>query len=167
MKLYPVNCFDSESGMSGVIATFTSEGYAKGYIDNDTGDGILTIADPIDHNDTYFEDKAVALADYLGCSLESVADIATDTYESEDEPGEYRVLTDREADEAFKESVEQYVEDCVLSQLPEQYRYYFDTERFIRDVELSDGRGPSLASYDGAENEAQVDGTWYFIYRVN
>lgn len=79
----------------------------------------------------------------------------------------YLVLTDYEADEAFKESVESFVDECVLDQIPDQYRPYFDYEAFVRDVRLSDGRGPTLASYDGEENEAQIGSVWYFIYRID
>ena len=114
-----------------------------------------------------FDDKVIALAAHLGCSLESINENSDDTYDSDDEPGEYWVLTDSEADEAFKESVENYVDECILPECPKNIRNYFDTDRFRRDVEMSDGRGPSLAGYDGTEHEEKVDGEWFFIYRVN
>lgn len=80
---------------------------------------------------------------------------------------EYLVLSDREADEAFSDYLDNYINDVVLDEIPEGYRAYFDWEKFKRDVELSDGRGPTLSSYDGEENEVNVGGEWYFIYRVN
>lgn len=122
----------------------------------------------IDPNDSSFDNCVIALAAHLGCSLESISEVpfSDDTYESDDEPGEYRVLTDSEADDVFKASVENYIDECILPECPEHIRNYFDTERFIQDVRLSDGRGPSLAWYDGAENEECVGDEWYFIYRV-
>jgi len=83
--------------------------------------------------------------------------------------GEFLVLNDREADELFEDQIENYIDECILHELPEPYRYYFDNEKFIRDVRLSDGRGPTLAGYDGAEQETRLDEIedWVFIYRVN
>jgi hypothetical protein len=113
--------------------------------------------------------KMLALAAHLKASLEAISECShgDNMYESEADPGEYQVLTDREADDAFKASIESYIDECVLEQIPEAYRGYFDAEAFTRDVELGDGRGPTLASYDGAENEQQVNGTWYYVYRVS
>lgn len=79
---------------------------------------------------------------------------------------EYLVLTDEEADQAWDESLENYIDECVLPELPRSYRQYFDCEKFKADCSY-DGRGHTLASYDGEELEETVDGTTYFIYRTN
>ncbi len=79
---------------------------------------------------------------------------------------EYLVCTNDEADSEFQSSIENYVEECVLEELPEQYRRYFDTEAFIKDCSY-DGRGNTLAGYDGHENEEIVGGETYYIYRTN
>jgi hypothetical protein len=114
-----------------------------------------------------FSEPALALAQHLGCSPALIQlEGADDRFSCETEQGEWMVLTDSEADEAFKASVESYVDDCVLAEIPEAYRNYFDVERFTRDVELGDGRGPRLAGYDGAEECETIDGTDYFIYRI-
>lgn len=115
------------------------------------------------------EPAVCALAAHLECDpgeVEPGGHHHLATYECETQPGEWLVLTDSEADAAFKESLESY-EDDMMSDWPETARMYFDSESWQRDVRLSDGRGPTLAGYDGAENEAQIDGVWYFIYRVN
>ena len=80
---------------------------------------------------------------------------------------EYLVLTDDEADALFDEMLDQYIDDCVLTEMPDNLHFYFDDEKFKRDVRISDGRGHTIASYDGAENEEVADGEYYFIYRVN
>lgn len=119
--------------------------------------------------DSEHDPKVLALAAHLKVSPDTISECShgDNQYESDAEPGEYLVLTDSEADDAFKQSVESHVDDCVLGQIPEQYRSYFDTDRFVRDVEMGDGRGPTLAAYDGDEQEEQIDGEWYYIYRVN
>lgn len=156
-----------------VVVTFTDRQACVDYMGTDyqptEGVKFTLEIEPIDHSNTEFDDRQVALAAHLGCSLESINELrhGDNLYDSDDEPGEYLVLTDSEADDAFKASVENYVEECILDQLPRQYRMYFDTEAFTRDVRIGDGRSPSLASYDGAENEEMVDDTWYYIYRVN
>ena len=74
------------------------------------------------------------------------------------------VYTDEEADEVWEESMDNYIEECVLNELPEQYRQYFDDEKFKRDCSF-DGRGHGLSSYDGEEHEVKIDDTWYYIYK--
>ncbi len=50
--------------------------------------------------------------------------------------------------------------------LPKEYRRYFDSDSFICDCKM-DGRGHSLAKYDGHEHEQTVNGTTYYLYRIN
>lgn len=106
------------------------------------------------------KNKIQALANFLEVSINEIVNIYDNTFECNNE--EYLVLTDSEADEAEDDYLEQYIDDCVLFELPEQYRNYFDRESFKYDCRF-DGRGHSLASYDGNENE---EGEFY-IYRVN
>lgn len=42
-----------------------------------------------------------------------------------------------------------------------------DKDHFVEDAILSDGRGHFLSSYDGEENEVEIGGEYYFIYRTN
>lgn len=112
-----------------------------------------------------YDAKTRALAAHLKVEPSEVTEERGELYECETERGEWRVLTDSEADQAFKESLESYIED-MMRDWPETAKSYFDEERFIRDVELGDGRGPTLSGYDGAEHEEQIDGEWYFIYRA-
>lgn len=42
-----------------------------------------------------------------------------------------------------------------------------DMDHFIKDAIRGDGRGHFLSHYDGEENEVTVNGTMYFIYRVD
>ena len=86
--------------------------------------------------------------------------------EVEYENAEYLVLTDDEADQRWDEDLENYIDDCILYQLPEQYRQYFDRESW-KDDARNDGRGNSLNRYNGNEDYEDVNGTTYYIYRTN
>ena len=44
---------------------------------------------------------------------------------------------------------------------------YIDVDSLIEDVLDIDGTGPSLGSYDGAENESSVNNTCYYVYRID
>lgn len=79
---------------------------------------------------------------------------------------EYLVVTDDEADELWDEYLDNYINDVVLSELPEQYRFYFDSDKFKNDASM-DGRANALASYDGGEDCEKVNGLDYYIYRTN
>jgi hypothetical protein len=110
--------------------------------------------------------KIQALANFLECDVTEISE-GYDDSNFEYGKEEYMVLTDEESDSAFSDSLDNYIDDCILCQLPENLRSYFDNEAFKRDVELSDGRGPTLAGYDGAEECEKVDGVWFYIYRTN
>ena len=78
------------------------------------------------------------------------------------ECNDYLVLTDDEANERWSEYLDCYIDDCVISELPKTYRNYFDYEKWKRDAKY-DGRGHSLSSFDGIENEQNG----YYIYKMN
>lgn len=79
----------------------------------------------------------------------------------------YLVLTDDEADDAWEDELQNYIDECIMPELerncPELSRY-FDEEAWKRDARF-DGRGHSLNRYDGTEYDEKVNDTWYYIYR--
>lgn len=91
---------------------------------------------------------------------------ALDDAEKLIDDGDYLSLTDPEADDAEDERLESYIDECILPDLPEPYRVYFDSTSWKRDARM-DGRGHTISSYDGEENEQVYNGTTYFIYRMN
>ena len=78
----------------------------------------------------------------------------------------YAVMTDSEANDEWDESLDNYLDECVLSDLPEYARMYFDFEKWKDDAKM-DGRGHSLNHYDGGEEEANINDVDYYIYRRN
>ena len=44
---------------------------------------------------------------------------------------------------------------------------FINQDDFIDGVIEADGRGHTLSSYDGHENEIMFDDDWYYIYRTN
>lgn len=64
---------------------------------------------------------------------------------------EYAVGTDEEADEAWDQALDSYLDDTgILDSIPENLRRYFDRDAWKADARF-DGRGHALASYDGDE----------------
>ena len=51
--------------------------------------------------------------------------------------------------------------------MEEGIKDFIDEDDFIEGVVESDGRGHTLSSYDGVENEVSFDDEWYYIYRTN
>lgn len=87
---------------------------------------------------------------------------------------DYWVLTDEEADEKWEESLDSYIEECIQPEIDKleetvgnlSYYIQFNEEMWKRDARM-DGRGHSLSSYDGCENEETVEGQTFYIYRLN
>ncbi len=105
---------------------------------------------------------------------------------------EYLVLDDDEADAACRESIEEFlwafnpsflsgetgIDECVFKALAEKcdennepiraiIKGSCGLDHFIESAISTDGRGHFLSCYNGEENEVSVDGTEYYIYRVN
>ena len=78
---------------------------------------------------------------------------------------EYLVLTDDEADDMEDNNLDNYINECIMPEIPEHLQNYFDEVAWKRDARM-DGRGHIISTYDGCEYEETVDGTTYYIYRV-
>ena len=51
--------------------------------------------------------------------------------------------------------------------MEESIKDFIDEDEFIDGVVEQDGRGHTLSSYDGVENEVSFNDEWYYIYRTN
>jgi hypothetical protein len=125
------------------------------------------------------QEKIEALAKHLDCSIDEAV-VSMD---------DYLVYTDDEADEAvynyINESVcffrsdfitaHTEVDQEVISKLQELHEnsnqaiksLIKDFDHFVNDAVLCDGRAHFLSSYDGEENEVNVNGNTYYVYRSN
>ena len=84
-----------------------------------------------------------------------------DNYEyTEDAKDEY---VERRMDEVRNDPVG-FLRDFGME---ESIKDFIDEDDFIEGVIESDGRGHTLSSYDGVENEVSFDDEWYYIYRTN
>jgi len=125
------------------------------------------------------QEKIEALAKHLDCSIDEAVNSMDD----------YLIYTDDEADEAvynyIKESVcffrsdfiaaHAEVDEEVIKKLQELHEnsnqaiksLIKDFDHFVNDAVLCDGRAHFLSSYDGEENEVNVNGNTYYVYRSN
>ena len=114
-------------------------------------------------------EKLQAVKQFLNLNEEEAENLQVSSYDEniiEYYGEEYEVLTDDEADDRWEEELQMYIDECIIPELPDFAARYFDEEVWKRDARF-DGRGHSIARYDGCENEEEVNGTWYFIYRQN
>jgi len=104
-----------------------------------------------------------ALADHLECDVDEIIhEYDNNGHIYSHGTDEYIVADDADCDELWKESIDSYIDDCVLPEIPEAYQSYFDNEAFFEACKM-DGRAHSLATYDGDEH-------WiadFYIYRIN
>lgn len=114
-----------------------------------------------------YEDYIIALAEELGCEPSEIEEERHDyyglkvlSYGRE----EYAIGTDEEAEEAWDQALDSYLDDCgVLDSIPENLRRYFDRDAWKREARY-DGRGHALAGYDGDEMKLS-DG--FVAFRIN
>lgn len=173
-----------------------------------------------------YSEKVDALAEHLNVEPDTIS-VSHGTYESDEEKGEYIVLSDDEADKAARRYIEDSVwafnidftihyidlkstikylgletswfnedEDEEVEYDDDEEVFYMnmgmsledylkqlqdkseggnddilnlieDMDWFVKDAIASDGRGHYLSNYDGRENEEEINGTYYYIYRTN
>lgn len=111
-------------------------------------------------------EKAIALALLFELSVNEIEDISNERDNYWSVQGiEYLFGTDEEMDDEWDEHLDNYIDECVLPEIPKYLQFYFDEERFKDDCK-TDGRAYSLNIYDGEEEEViEFDGTKYFAYR--
>ena len=149
---------------------------------------VIKALEPIINQSNDQEDpRVIALSKYLDLALEPNI-----TYESNDiysfDGEEYMILTDDEADEKVAEYIKDSVwafnpsflschsgiDQDVFKLLQEKcesaneaiLKLIKDFDHFVEDAVASDGRGHFLSSYDGYENEQELDNETYYIYRT-
>jgi|APGre2960657404_1045060.scaffolds.fasta_scaffold86804_3 hypothetical protein len=125
------------------------------------------------------QEKIEALAKHLDCSIDEAINSMDD----------YLVYTDDEADEAVYNYIDESVcffksdfiaahaevDEEVIKKLQELHEnsnqaiksLIKDFDHFVDDAVLCDGRAHYLSSYDGEENEINVNGNTYYVYRSN
>lgn len=79
--------------------------------------------------------------------------------------GEYRVLTDSEADYKARDYLED--DEYLWKQAVESGNTTEGFNDWIDSVLNMDGRGSILGGYDGCEESEEINGTDYYIYRTN
>lgn len=115
-----------------------------------------------------FDPQVRALVHYLRSqgdklAYEDVEEMMQDGYYKA-EGMEFLVVDDYDAELKWEDALDNYLEECVLSELPDVAQHYFDREGWINDAKM-DGRALYLNTYDGTEYEEEVDGVYYYIYR--
>jgi hypothetical protein len=135
-------------------------------------------------------EKKIALMEVLGCKYNDVSVEWENNYAAEGK--EFIVLTEEEREEAVKEYIEQSVWAFSPSflacetELPEEVfealcekcesgndailRLIEKTcgiEEFIESAVSADGHAHFLNTYDGTEDETEIEGEIYYIYRTN
>lgn len=112
------------------------------------------------------ETRIKALAKYLECKVNDLNESSYDEQVIECGKQEYLVVDEQEADDVWEQRLESYIEECIRAQLPEHLRSYFDSDSWKEDARM-DGRGHSISSYDGCENDIEIDGETIYIFRIN
>lgn len=79
---------------------------------------------------------------------------------------EYVVVQETLMDVLFREYMEEYIDECVIGDIPESLRGYFDYEAYIDDWENDDGYSV-MASYDGYIDDIDILGDQYYVFRIN
>lgn len=118
--------------------------------------------EPSDIFTDFTDDQLFAIFNILKPSFDEMEDATLSGTNLEIKGNEYLFGTDSEMDELWDEYLDNYIDECILPELPEAYRQYFDDEKWKSDASY-DGRARSLASYDGNE-ESYGD---YYFYRTN
>lgn len=115
------------------------------------------------------EIRVRALVLILDCDAEEVEHVYSGPYGFGEtfsvDGGDYAVMSEYEADQAWDEALQSYLDECVYPQLPDGMVGYFDEEAWKQDARM-DGRGHCLSPYDGVEHEVSIGNEYWYVYRV-
>jgi len=103
-----------------------------------------------------------ALCKMFDLTENDLSDIEIDGNRVTVQGDDYLAGTDSDMDDEWDENLENYIDECL--EIPEGIEMYFDREKWKSDARM-DGRGHSLNRYNGGEEEAKINGTYYFAYR--
>lgn len=78
------------------------------------------------------------------------------------EPQEYRVIKEVSIERIFEEYIRDLADDCLIPDLPDNMKQYFDYDKFTSDCEM-DWYGHHLNGYDWGE----IYGNWIYLFRNN
>jgi hypothetical protein len=124
--------------------------------------------DEFDFINTDICDRMLALAQFKQIPIRQcyseINEVSTHCFEYDNE--EYRILTDKEADEEEYETVENNIKECYMDDLRDSpAKDYVDVEKWTES--WCGDRGNNLAYYDSVENEEEINGIYYYLYRIN
>lgn len=121
----------------------------------------------IEEKTTFSGDEAelcAALVKMFDLSENDLEDIEIDGNRATVQGTEYLAGDDSAMDEEWDNELEYYIDECILPEVNENYRRYFDSEAWKSDAR-HDGRADSLNRYDGGEESAEINVSMYFAYR--
>jgi hypothetical protein len=108
---------------------------------------------------------AIALAKSCNIALCDLGDIENERDNYWNVQGQsYLAGNDNKMDNEWDDALDNYLDECVLPDLPDTAQRYFDKDSWKNDAK-NDGRGHSLNRYDGGEDEEEVLGETIYIYR--
>lgn len=114
-----------------------------------------------------YDDKEIAVGIHIETDINGLKEISNNYHNTFDTPeGEYYCADEGEMESDLDDYLDNYIDECVLSEVPENFRDYFDTEKFKSDCEM-DGWSHYLGIYDGCGYEVKVNNETYYICRTN
>jgi len=131
---------------------------------------VLGIAQQIaatDGLDDCDERKPLALfivrGNWKGCIGTDIVESSYDDCTFEVDGEQWLICDESEREDRYEEALENYLDDGCVEGADGPY---FDRDAWKRDARF-DGAGCWLSHYDNAEEECEVDGEWFFLYRQN
>lgn len=150
----------------------------------------------VDENpEIYFDKDELPLADWQESEIKKLEEeyegleeiFLGDGYEEDDRDAaqermeeildeKQEIIDDPQGEPTYKmveDRVNELVEDrmdnprAIIDELGLSIDDFIDIDKVIEDTIDIDGTGHTLSGYDGSENEAQINGTWYYVYRTN
>jgi hypothetical protein len=79
----------------------------------------------------------------------------------------WKIMTESEYQTYSDEIIDNFIDECVLPEIPEQYRTYFDVEKFIQDIDYGGDRDGLVAAYDGVVYQQKINGVWFYFWRMD
>jgi hypothetical protein len=79
----------------------------------------------------------------------------------------WRIMSESEYQTYSDEIIDNFIDECVLPEIPDYLQSYFDTDAYIRDIDYAGDRDGLVAAYDGVVYQQKINGVWFYFWRMD
>jgi hypothetical protein len=100
-----------------------------------------------------------------GIEISDIEEISEDEFIVDGET--WRIMSEPDYQVYSDEIINEYIDECVLPEIPEYLQSYFDADAYIRDIDYAGDRDGLVAPHDGVVYQHKHNDDWFCFWRID